>query len=50
MISSGDNKQALKMYHEIHIILLKEAQKNSNRWIVKWLEAEINKTRDKLNA
>ena len=34
----------------IHIILLKEAQMNSNRWIVKWLEAEIEATKNKLNA
>ena len=50
MSSSDDNKEALKMYHEIHIILLKEAQMNSNRWIVKWLEAEIEATKNKLNA
>ena len=50
MSSSDDNKEALKMYHEIHIILLKEAQMNSNRWIVKWLEAEIEATQNKLNA
>ena len=50
MSSSDNNKEALKMYHEIHIILLKEAQMNSNRWIVKWLEAEIEATKNKLNA
>ena len=29
--------------------LLKEAQKNSNRWIIKWLEFEIEETKNKLN-
>ena len=50
VISSDDNKEALKIYLDIHIILLKEAQKNSNRWIVKWLESEIEETKNKLNA
>ena len=50
IISSDDNKEALKIYLDIHIILLKEAQKNSNRWIVKWLESEIEETKNKLNA
>ena len=50
IISSDDNKEALKMYHEIHLILLKEAQNNSNRWIVKWIEAELKETKNKLNV
>ena len=37
------------MYLKIHQILLKKSQKNSNRWIVKWLEFEIEKTKNKLN-
>ena len=37
------------MYLKIHQILLKESQKNSNRWIVKWLEFEIEKTKNKLH-
>ena len=49
IISSDNNKEALKMYLKIHQILLKESQKNSNRWIVKWLEFEIEKTKNKLN-
>jgi alkyl sulfatase BDS1-like metallo-beta-lactamase superfamily hydrolase len=49
IISSDDNKEALKMYLNIHQILLKEAQKNSNRWIIKWLEFEIEETKNKLN-
>ena len=49
IISSDDNKEALKMYLNIHQILLKEAQKNSNRWIIKRLECEIEETKNKLN-
>ena len=49
IISSDNNEEALKMYLKIHKILLKEAQKNSNRWIIKWLEYEIKETTDKLN-
>jgi len=49
IISSDDNKEALKMYLNIHQILLEEAQKNSNRWIIKWLEFEIEETKNKLN-
>jgi len=49
IIASDDNEEALKMYLTIHEILLNEAQKNSNRWIVKWLEFEIEETKNKLN-
>lgn len=49
IIASDDNEEALKMYLNIHEILLNEAQKNSNRWIVKWLEFEIEETKNKLN-
>tara|TARA_B100001109_G_scaffold62928_1_gene51571 strand:- start:1743 stop:2768 length:1026 start_codon:yes stop_codon:yes gene_type:complete len=49
IIASDDNEEALRMYLNIHEILLKEAQKNSNRWIVKWLEFEIETTKNKLN-
>ena len=49
IISSDNNKEALKMYLNIHQILLEEAQKNSNRWIIKWLEFEIEETKNKLN-
>ena len=37
------------MYLKIHKIFLKEAKKNSNRWIIKWLECEIEETKNKLN-
>ena len=49
IIASDNNEEALKMYLNIHEILLKEAQKNLNRWIVKWLEFEIEETKNKLN-
>jgi len=49
IISLDNNEEALKMYLKIHQILLKKSQKNSNRWIVKWLEFEIEKTKNKLN-
>ena len=48
--SNDDDKEALKMYLDIHIKLLKKSKKNSNRWIVKWLEAEIDETKNKLNV
>ena len=37
------------MYLNIHQILIKENQKNSNRYIIKWLEFEIEETKNKLN-
>ena len=49
IISADNNEKALKMYLKIHKILLKEAKKNSNRWIIKWLECEIEETKNKLN-
>ena len=49
IISADNNEKALKMYLKIHKILLKKAKKNSNRWIIKWLECEIEETKNKLN-
>ena len=36
----------MNVYLNIHQNLLKEAQKNSNRWIIKWLEFEIEETKN----
>ena len=50
-IEALNNAEAAHKLKDQKVIItkLKEAKKNSNRWIIKWLECEIEETKNKLN-